>query len=370
MKKLGVLLLLFFCLMPDLLLAKTAKRGIFVTWNQTNFANSFEGRTWAFMKAAADDFDLDLTLHKADSRFKFMAVIDLELKSPKKLNFLIMGARPPAITLPMLEKLQKAGVHVYLFNSAIRKEVKPLVGKPRGKFSNWLGNMVPDDEEAGYRLAKLLIKRAKAKNLADKNGKISMIAHSGDRQSSPSRLRSKGLKRALAEHPEVILKQLMWSDWDLGLAQKRTKALMKRYSDTKLIWTASAAMAMGAIWGLDDAKKKPGIDVLVGGMDFEVPLFKEIREGRLEILLGGHFMEGGWVMVLLNDYYKGKDFASKGLNCMTLLNTMTKENIEQFTPYLSSKKWEQIDFKQFSKYHNKELKDYRFDMDELIRLSP
>ena len=167
----------------------------------------------------------------------------------------------------------------------------------------------------------------------------------------------------------LTLKQLMWSGWDLELTQKRTKALIKRYPETKLVWTASAGMAMGAIRGLDKANKRPGIDVLVGGIDFEVPLFDEIRNGRLEILLGGHFMEGGWVMVLLNDYYKGKDFLSEGLNRKTLLNTMTKENIDQFTPYLKVEKWKKIDFKRFSKYHNQNLKQYRFDMNELIRLS-
>jgi len=361
---LPTLLLLF----PCLLIGQPLKRGIFITFDQDDFPNSFEGHTWAFMQAASEDLGLQVKLYKINgNRFSFLTHVEQELNKAEKLDFVVIGAMSAEAALPILERLEAAKVQSYFFNSAIRKDEQAAIGKPRGKFSQWLGHMIPDDEEAGYRLAQTLISRAKAKGLTGKNGTLSIIAHTGDRLSSPSRLRAQGLKRALKEHPECKLEQLMWSSWKQELTYQRTLDLAERYPDIQIVWTASAQMAIGAIKGLAKVGLKPGQQVLVGGMDFEAKALEEIHKGRLEVVLGGHFMEGGWVMVLLADYYRGQDFADLGVERLTPLYSLTKDNLEQVRPFLEPQTWSGIDFNQFTRSNHTKGNDYRFGLEGVTK---
>lgn len=78
------------------------------------------------------------------------------------------------------------------------------------------------------------------------------------------------------------------------------------------------------------------------------------------------FLQGGWALILLHDYLQGFDFAEEGLAFPSYENSSTSNvNLNQ-TLFLQNK-WNQIDFKQFSKRYNPELKQYNFSLAALIQ---
>ena len=61
-------------------------------------------------------------------------------------------------------------------------------------------------------------------------------------------------------------------------------------------------MALGAMEGVVAAGKSPGKDVFIGGLNWDPPALDKVKDGALVTTVGGHFMIGGWALVLLYDY--------------------------------------------------------------------
>ena len=79
------------------------------------------------------------------------------------------------------------------------------------------------------------------------------------------------------------------------------------------------------------------------------------------------FLQGGWALILLHDYLQGFDFAEEGLS----FSSYNQPSIHQVTPQqlkvFQADNWRKIDFKQFSKRYNPELKYYNFSLARLIQ---
>ncbi len=134
------------------------------------------------------------------------------------------------------------------------------------------------------------------------------------------------------------------------------------------IWAANDPIALGVMEAMVDLDKKPGHGVFVGGLNWDVPALKKVREGALTTTMGGHFMTGGWVMVLLHDYHHGKDFAQKGANLkMKIFNEINSSNVDEYLQNFGDQKWDKIDFTRFSKVLNPEVKKYQFFLKALLK---
>jgi len=84
--------------------------------------------------------------------------------------------------------------------------------------------------------------------------------------------------------------------------------------------------------------------------------------------LGGHYMDGGWSLIAVYDYLKGKDFKdSQGIVTFgTKLSTINKKNLLGYKTLFIKKKITEIDFKKFSIYKNQKSKKYNFGLDLLL----
>ncbi len=91
----------------------------------------------------------------------------------------------------------------------------------------------------------------------------------------------------------------------------------------------------------------PGKDILFGGCGWYAPAIKKVQDGTLATTVGGHFMEGGWVMVLIHDYHHGRDFISDPIE--TAMYSIDKSNVEK------------------SKVHNSNLKKYDFSLEAVLQ---
>ena len=320
--------------------------------NPTYPNEPFWGLLTDFMASAAKDLDVELQVYYSQSnRFKTLEIAQEILKSPNKPDYMVfhfqaqMGAR-------ILQAAEEAKVYSFVINTNVPETDAQDIGKPRGKFKYWLGHLVPDDQQAGYLLASELIEKAIELKKVAEDGKVHMFGLTGTTDNTASINRNTGLKEFVDKRSDVILHQIVNTSWNKEKAAKVTKILMARYPETSVIWSASDAMALGAIQSLEALNLRVGKDVLLGGIDGTPAGLKAVNDGKMVATMSGHFIEGAWAIVLLYDHYYGVDFAND-------LGLAISD------PYYIN----QIDFKFFSKVANPKRKQYQFTLPDSLVLN-
>lgn len=260
----------------------------------------------AAMQQAAASLSIDLEVLSAERDYlaQIHLIESLADRTPAARPDYLIIAGEKSTLLGQLEAAERAGIPVFLaFNAAQDRE--QFIG-PRSGFRQWLGSLAPLAEEGGYLSARALISHAL--EVLPEGTPLNMIAVAGDRSTHTSLQRNRGLQQALAEFPQVTLQQQVHADWSQDQALLQTRHLLRRYPDTRLIWSASDLLAFGAIEALRESGKVPGQDVLVSTINATGEALEGVLSGELSALSGGHHMAGAWAMVLLHDYHHGVDF--------------------------------------------------------------
>ena len=255
-----------------------------------------------------------------------------------------------------------------MFNTGPTPE--DIFGDPKEKFPLYLALITPDDEKAGYDLARHLISIAKKKNLRAKDGKIHLCVMEGSSFSNAAKLRKKGLLKAIEETDDVIIDQFFDTNWRKQRAKDAFKTAVKRYPSAMVFWSASDSMAVGI---LEEAKilgKQPGVDFITGGIDLLPSIQPKVLDGEMALSIGAHYTESIWALLLLNDYLRDCKPAKKGERAvykstmMSLLSSDkpllprdTKDEILEWA--------KDIDFSVYSKCKTK--KNYSFDSAEFFK---
>jgi len=320
-----------------------------------------------FMRAAAADLNIEITTYVADhNRSVMLDQVRHVVMAAEKPDFIVFknfkSSAPEVLKIAELY-----GVNSFLFNAGLSDQERFVHGVPREHFRHWLGQMLPGDELAGYNLAISLIKRARELNLTNANGEIVMAGLTGNLSDSAALERNKGLERALEENPDVSFQQLVPARWDRSQAAQKAEGLFRRYADISVLWAANDPMALGTLDAAEQVGLSPGETFIVGGVDWNPPALDAIKAGTLHTSIGGHFMEGGWVMVLLYDYVHGKDFADDGGAARySEMAGLTSANIEKYRHKFLNEDWDRVDFTRFSKVKNPALKTYDFSLDKIL----
>ncbi len=337
-----------------------------ITW----FKSGTDSRFWPIveqvMVSAAADLDIELTIVSfKNDPFYMLARLKEIVEDP--------NTRPDCIITHNYKKKGKDFINlsgdfdvpVLIFNAGFSDEED--AGVPRGKFPNWIGQILPDDEQGGYQLAKDLI--AMAKTLESNNsGTIEMVALEGNRASDASNKRVVGLKRALAEHPEVVNNQFFHVKWKMDRASEAYRAAMKRYPDTTIFWAASEDMAIGVIKAAKEDGFKPGRDIVTGGFDLLPVNRAYVESGEMSVSIGAHYFEAAWALILAHDYLKGIDFDVDSGGTFQFTSEMTTQSKKDFATYrdiyttLSGSSLDKLDFKTLSKYYNPQRDQYDFSL--------
>ncbi len=339
--------------------AKAELRVAFV--NPDSPGNPFWDAVTHFMQAAARSLNIQLQVHYGEknrylaTRRAIQAV--RSATRPDYLIFVYQAGQGPEV----LKAAESAKVYSYIINTDIVDGEKALVGKPREKYRYWLGHMSPDDIKAGKDLAEQLIAAAREKGRWAGDQRIRVVALSGSRDSSAALDRNKGLEQALAAHPDVELQQLLFNNWDPDLTRKQMPALLQRFPDTAVVWTASDGMALGAAEGATS-----GAPLLIGGIDWTNEGIVAVRDGNLVATVGGHFMEGGLALVLLNDHHRGIDFAAEGVILRSRMQVIHQANVQAYWQALGDQRWDKIDFRKLSKSANPDVKKYDFSLTAIL----
>ncbi len=332
-----------------------------------NPTGGFWNSVSSFMKAAADDLNIDLEILYCDRN---------HIKMKREAARVITRKTPPDYLVVVNEKLSaesivmdadKAGVNVFVVLNRFEDDQHKKMGLPRSKYKNWLGSLIPDNRYAGYQIAKLLIDQTLTVETRDPDGRVHIIGFSGDHMTQASVERVRGLKDAVSEYSNVELKQVVPCNWSRDEARNKTPEMLKRYPQTSAVWCANDPIAIGALEGIAAAKRNPGKDIFVGGLNWDAPGLEKVKNGEMVTSVGGHFMTGGWALVLLHDYHHGHDFADESTRLkFKIFSALHSGNINLFLDQFKNRNWGKIDFTRFSKVLNPDITHYPFDVESIL----
>lgn len=309
----------------------------------------------AFMQDAADDLDMQLqVLYGERDAQIILANAHAVLQRSEKPDYLVF-VNEQYVGPEILRLYADSGIKLLALHSTLTPEQRERLGGPREKYPNWIGSLVTNDEEAGYLMAKALIE-------LDPQGEL--VAFSGIKQTPSASLREEGLKRALAEHPQVRLRQLLYGEWKEQRAYEQAKGLLPRYPGLHLVWAANDEMAFGVM----RAAREQGRKLHYTGLNTSERVLQARIDGRIEVLVGGHTILGGCAMVLLHDHARGLDFANRGgvdqqARLLRLLNQREAQNLLRHM----RKPGEGLDFRRFSAKGKPHMRQYACAIDALLR---
>ncbi len=260
----------------------------------------------------------------------------------------------------ILEFSRESGIPVFIVNTNIPVDDKIDIKEPRSLYKNFLGLVAADEAQAGELLIKSLLKKVN-NHKTDEN--IEVIGINGPRSAYEAIQRVNGLKRGISNQNNVTLHQVVYANWDTEVAYKQTLRLLDRYPNLDVIWTASDSMAIGAKKAIKEKKR----DIVAGGIDWSENGLKYVENGSLDATVGGHFMNGGISLILLYDYFHGKDFKKElGLEINFNMFALTSKNIKKYREEFAPNQWDKIDFKKYSKVLNPSLEKYDFSLGNFI----
>ncbi|ROL74321.1 LacI family transcriptional regulator [Pseudomonas protegens] len=272
--------------------------------NPGNSTETFWVSYSQFMQAAARDLGMDLRILYAERNPQNTLEQARELFQGAEKPDYLMLVNEQYVAPQILRLSQGSGIKLFIVNSPLTLDQRELIGQSRQNYSDWIGSMVGDDEEAGYRMLKELLHKL---GPVPAGHGIDLLAFSGLKVTPAAQLRERGLRRALAEYPQVHLRQLVYGEWNRERAYRQAQQLLKRYPKTQLIWSANDEMALGAMQAARELGRKPGTDLLFSGVNSSPEALQALIDGKLSVLVAGHFTLGGWALVALHDDALGLD---------------------------------------------------------------
>ncbi len=327
--------------------------------------NLFWGPVANFMTAVADDLGIDLeVIFSPASGSYILKRLGLKvLNREEKPDYILIGYFIDVTEAMMIANIEN-DTRIFVFNTSLNRRERRIIGYPRGNFPNWIGHIYPDDKQAGFDLAETLIAKLN-RSVPGEQPKIAGLA--GGQEAPVSINRVTGLKQSAIRHKKSNISKVYNTTWDKQSAVSTTKSLLRELPDTNIIWTVADALALGSVETVKSTGRAPGKDVFIGGFDWSAEAFDSIKRGEMTASIGGHFMEGGWALIMIYDYHNGIDFQDDpGITSTTNMQVITNDNITEFEKKLGDRDWSKINFKPFTKTHNPELKKYDFSLDALL----
>jgi len=321
------------------------------------------------MQAAGRKLDARVEVLTSERNYRTMQELGLGVVArTDKPDFLILSNEESA-AVPILEAAEAAGVKTLLLSNTLIGNDAARLGAPRQILKTWLGDITTDLQTAGARMANALIGRARAEKWQSADGKIHILGIGGDEITPSSIARNAGLQLAVAAAPDVVVDRMLFANWTQSEAEQVTMNYLSWASRKGIrpagIWAGNDPMALGAIKAASTAGLAPGEDIQVVGLNWSEDALRAIRAGRLLMTDGGHFLLGGWSIVLLRDYADGCDFAVASPHVEVKTSAITRANLASVGDLIKARAFDRIDFTRFRAKAGR-CGQYDFSSDALI----
>lgn len=271
-----------------------------------------------FMKTGAKELGVNLVVLNADNKPDQMV---------KSLEDLVARPVDGIIFTPYwataargLTQAKDANIPVILTDSY------PDFSPQTSRFPNYKAFVGPSDEDAGQQMAEALF----AAMAPDAAGKKVIGVVNGTAGTSVAIDRRKGLADALKHHPEVVVAGEVDGNFVRDQSQTVFESLYQGHPDIKGVWAANGGTATGVMTALKNAGKQPGKDVVVVAMDLNPDNVQAVKSGELLFDIGGHWLQGGFALVMMYDELKGKPVPKDQDTVKLKLLPLTKDKVAQF----------------------------------------
>ncbi len=229
--------------------------------------------------------------------------------------------------------------------------------------SGYLGQIVPDDVEAGQLLAQILTDAARSRGLVDAAGKIQVGAIAGE-HTQAGNARFRGLQMVAREHPDVVQTAFQYGTWEEQPAKEAAALMLRSSPEIRVFWCANDAMALGALEAAVEAGRQPGKDILIGGIDLMDRALAEVGDGRLEVSIGGHLVDGARALILLHDHHQNRDLTPETRK--THLVAVQAQQAPRYLQFMHDRAWRQADLSRFSRLKNPDVSEASLSLQNLI----
>lgn len=278
----------------------------------------FWNRYVEFMREGAEAFGIELIVLNADNSPDTMA---------SNIEDLVARGVDGIIHVPywntgikVLLEAGNAGIPV-IMTDVYLEDIEPQ----SPDFPNYLAFVGPSDEAAGYAMANALFDEMRARGMDLVVGVVD-----GTPGTSVAIDRRKGFDRALEENPDIRLAGAVTGNFVRDASQEAFAALYQGNPDIKGVWAANGGTATGVMAALKNANKVPGEDVLVVAMDLNPENVDAVEAGELLFDIGGHWLQGGFALVLMYDFLNGIEVPADVANVKLDLLPLTQDLVEQF----------------------------------------
>jgi ABC-type sugar transport system substrate-binding protein len=326
----------------------------------------------ATMRAAAAQLNVEVAERQSERSFdKAIAVARDFLSEHPRPDYLI-ATNDVGVGGEIIKLADAAGVPLILLNNELEGRQWAEYGEPRTRYRRWLGSIVPDHEGGGYGIAEaILTEAARIKN----NRPLKILALAGEPDTPASNDRLKGMKRAITVMGKLLgpgsveLIEIAHLDWSEKSAEGRVREFVKKGVRIDALWAANDPMALGGLTALREAGYRPGVDVMIGGLNWNQGAVERVLKGEMVLTHGGHFLLGAWAMVVLRDYHDGRDFAEEDVRLQIPMGAFDLPVARRF-PEIGKVDWRKVDFTRFSKTRNPAVTRYSFTPDAVLSLVP
>lgn len=309
-----------------------------------------------YMHDAADDLGMQLRVfHGERDSARLLTYARQVLEGETRPDYLVFTNEQ--YTGPEILRLYAGtGVRLFALHSTLNQEQQKLIGGSRERYENWIGSLVPNDEEAGYLMGRALAELAQGKP-------AELLAFSGIKQTPSATLRLHGLQRALEETPNVRLVQALYGEWLQQRAYEQSMSLLPRYPGISLIWSANDEMAFGVM----QAAEEIGRSFRYAALNNSQRVLNARANGSIDVLASGHFLLGGCAMVMLYDHAMGLDFAERGGKDQIagLLRLIDAEQARRLARHFEQTPLD-MDFTRFSAVNDPGMSRYSCGIDQLL----
>lgn len=318
----------------------------------TTANNTYWPEIHSILRAAASDLDIGLEIHEFDLSNRFAKVsAGVRRLTTEPLPDAAVFSVEFGEAVRLMDAAEQSGIPFYLNGPLFPEELLELGEQPGRTYQHWVGYFLEDEELKGYLLAKQLIAAARDDKNAEGGGTIYAAGINGNRSWYGSILREAGLRRAINEHPDVRLRQMVYTRWTPEEGCRMAARILRRYPEVSVLWAASDQLAIGAAEAISNHLPPGDLPVHTGGLDLSGTGIESVRHGKLLATVAGSKLLWAQVIIDLYDHLQGVDRAGHADSVMSatpiVADLSTAESIAA-----RIRDFEAINFRQFSRFHH------------------
>lgn len=298
------------------------------------------------MRAAAPQLDIDLELIEGDFKPEIMIARGRELAARASRPDYVLLVNYLSVATELLPVFAEVGLKAFLVVEGLNDGDKIAIG--REGCASYLGEIVPDDFEAGRSLAELLVTEARRRRLGG-GGEVK-VGVLGGVQSQSANQRFRGLQAFKAGQAGVVQTGFHYGSWDREAGRVAATALLRSAPRTDVLWSFNDDMALGASEAAKAFGRTPGKDLLIAGIDLIEPALAAVRDGVLLLSLGGHFIDGARALLALHEHHGASWPPPRAQR--TQLEAVHAPEAERYLQFLQGGGWRDVDFTRFSARRN------------------